>query len=117
MSKRIKKPVLREHPGQPTKLTPEIQKQIIDAFRAGALVNTACDLVGIARETFYAWLDRGESEVSGVYREFSDTIKRVRSECQIEALKTIRSGSIGWQGEAWFLERSFPKQYGRRSAE
>jgi len=46
--------------GQPTKLTPEIQKTICEAIRAGSYVEIAVVIAGIHRSTFYRWLKRGD---------------------------------------------------------
>jgi hypothetical protein len=46
--------------GRKTKLTPELQEQLVDALAAGAYAETACDYVGISTTTYYRWLQLGE---------------------------------------------------------
>ena len=45
---------------RPTKLTAELQQQIVDALAAGAYAETACEYVGIHVATYYRWLQQGE---------------------------------------------------------
>jgi hypothetical protein len=33
---------------------------------------------------------------------------------EAEAVRTVRSGAPGWRAAAWFLERRFPKHWGRK---
>jgi transposase len=47
-------------PGRPSKLTPELQAEIILLLKAGNFVETACNNVGINKSTFYDWIKKGE---------------------------------------------------------
>ena len=107
--------VARKKAGRPSKVESEAKDEIIELLAAGNSLNVACDYVGIDKKTIFSWLDRGEAEESGPYRTFLHQFKKARATSQVSALARIRSGSIGWQGDAWFLERCFPKQYARRS--
>ena len=99
--------------GQPTKLTPEIQKTICEELRVGSYVETAVVIAGIHRSTFYRWLKRGE-EGDPEYVEFCDTVKKAIAEAEIDAVKRIRdAGKNTWQAVAWWLERRFPHKWGR----
>lgn len=51
-------------PGRPTKLTPAIQAQIVDAIANGHYDVTAAAMAGIGRSTFYQWIARGEAEAT-----------------------------------------------------
>lgn len=107
--------IKRSGPGQPTKLTEDVAAIIERAVRAGLPISPACDLAGINRDSFFTWMERGEAEESGIYRAFSDRIKTARATAQLEALEIVRSGAIGWQGSAWYLERCHTRSYGRSS--
>lgn len=76
--------------------------------------DAACAAVGIHRDSFFEWMKRGRIEESGVYREFSDTIKKHWLMRKIPWLPGIRNaGSLQWQAMAWLLERRFRERWGR----
>lgn len=104
--------------GRPSKLTPELQKDICNYLLAGNFVETVCDLVGISKETFYAWVKRGErgwkSDRDGGYVEFSDAIKRAVAQVEVLTVNDLRKGPQNWQAKAWWLERRHPDKWGNR---
>lgn len=104
--------------GRPSKLTPEITRQICDLLKGGNFVETVCDYVGINKTTFYEWIDRGErawkiDEEAG-YVEFSNAVKKAVSEVEITTVYTLRQGDQHWQRYAWWLERRHPDKWGNR---
>ena len=109
--------------GRPTKLTPELQEKICNTLADGNYVAAICDYVGIAEKTFYEWMQRGErnapSDQAAGYPEFYQAVKKARSTAEIVSVARIRrAGADGqWQADAWFLERSNPKRWGRRNLE
>lgn len=103
--------------GRPTKLTPELQDKLCELLRVGIYADAACAIAGVAEPTFYEWLQRGESEPNSIYAKFAEAIKKATSEAEYAALRTLHEGENGWQAKAWFLERRFPRKYGRRDPE
>ena len=101
--------------GRPTKLTPELQADIIEALEHGMHQESAANRAGIAKGTFYNWLERGRNEPDTIYADFLDAVEKARARPEAEALEAIhvawRDGT--WQAAAWFLERSHPQKYGR----
>ena len=59
------------------------------------------------------------SEIEVVYRfmEFSEAVKKARAEAEGAHIRNIRKAADNgvWQASAWFLERSHPKKWGKRS--
>ena len=59
------------------------------------------------------------SEIEFVYRfmEFSEAVKKARAEAEGAHIRNIRKAADNgvWQASAWFLERSHPKKWGKRS--
>ena len=114
---------MKRPPGRPTKLTPELREKICSTLADGNYVATTCDYVGITEHTFYEWMHRGErnapSDQAAGYPEFYQAVKKARSTSEIVSLARIRrAGADGqWQADAWFLERSNPKRWGRRNLE
>jgi transposase len=112
--------VAKRGKGQPTKLTPERQRAIIDALRAGCYKATAAEYAGIGVSTLHRWLETGEADdESGRqsdYRDFWEAVKKADAEFQMRALLQIdqaaRDGS--WQAAAWRLERKYPQLWGRK---
>jgi hypothetical protein len=87
-------------------------EQNVDAFvkaiRMGMKIKNSCELIGISQETYFTWMKE--------HPEFSDSIKRARGERTQEALAIIRKAAIkSWQAAAWYLERTFPDQYGLKT--
>lgn len=101
--------------GRPTKLTPALQKRIIQHIEAGNTAENACLLSGITDSTYYLWLKKGEAGESP-YSDFSVAVKAARAVAEDRALQIIQSASLdSWQAAAWYLERTRSRQYGRRN--
>lgn len=100
-----------------TKLTPEIQTRVVNLLRVGNFVEVAMEAVGISKETFYAWVKRGEEEGDGIYFEFATSVKSARAQAEGRAVAVIaKAAEHHWQAAAWFLERSAPARWGRAGA-
>lgn len=106
----------KKHPGgRPEKLTPEVADRILSAIRAGNYVETAVAFAGLRKDTFYQWLRRGAEQPKGIYREFSDAVKKAQAESETGQVATIRKASLEyWQAAAWILERRFPRKWGQK---
>ncbi len=130
--------------GRKTKLTPEIQETICNWLKLGYYQEDAAVMAGISPSTYYDWLKKGAEEDSKqdeikalgsgesplpaieedsdielvyIYSEFSEAVARARAEAEGAHIKNIRRAADNgtWQASAWFLERSFPKKWGKRS--
>lgn len=103
--------------GRPTKLTREVEDQLVRAISAGAYIETAAAFVGISKVSFYDWMRRGARAKSGRYKAFSERIKKAMAESEMRSIMAIqRAGDINWQAHAWYLERKYPERWGKRSA-
>ncbi|NCC84677.1 MAG: hypothetical protein EOM03_11205 [Clostridia bacterium] len=100
-----------------TKLTPQVIADAEKYLKAGNYAITVISLLSIGEKTWYRWLERGEKEKSGLYRDFYEAVKRGESVAEGGAVSEIlRAGKEGnWQAFAWFLERKFPKRWGRKT--
>jgi hypothetical protein len=74
---------------------------------AGEQRTDAAAHAGIHHDTFYDWLGNPT---------FSDAIEKAEAEAKIRAVGQIVRAAQGgtWQAAAWWLERRYPKQFGRR---
>lgn len=90
------------------KYTEDNVKAFVEAIKIGVKIKNACELIGINQDTYFTWVKE--------HPEFSDLIKRARGERTREALMVIRKAALkSWQAAAWYLERTFPDQYGLKA--
>jgi hypothetical protein len=102
-------------PGRPSKLTPELQEKIVTAIRAGNYAEIAAGYAGIGTTTYYRWMQQGEEQSSGRYREFREAVKAAEGEAEIRAVAMVQKQMPEhWQAAMTYLERKFPARWGRR---
>lgn len=93
--------------GRARAITPEVAKHICEALAKGNHVQTACDLVGIHKDTHYEEMKRNT--------DYSDAIKKAVAEGEAKTLGVIADATPKfWQAAAWMLERRFPDRWGRK---
>ena len=115
--------------GRPSKLTPEIQEEILRVIKSGNYIETACAYVGINKSTFYEWLKRGAREKDRVaknprakvrksekpYVDFHNAVEKALAQAEIRDVAIIgKAAEENWQAAAWRLERKFPERWGRK---
>ncbi len=89
------------------KYTPELVEQLIKYIEAGNYIETACNAVGISKQTFYRWQDEKS--------DFCDAIKKAESKAITRNLILIQNAAKkSWQAAAWFLERRYFDLFGRK---
>ena len=97
--------------GRSTKLTPELQKEIIGYIEAGNYVEVSCEAAGISKTQFYVWLKRKEK----LYTDFADAVKKAEKKAEIRNVVVIQKAAVdNWQASAWFLERKHAERWGRK---
>jgi hypothetical protein len=111
------------------KLTDDIQNRMATALRAGNYALTAAQFAGISRTTYYRWLAHGETarekadagEALTVdeerYLTFLTTVEEARANATVRNVQVIQKAAQEgtWQAAAWWLERTDPKAWGRRT--
>lgn len=102
--------------GRPTKLTPELIKDIVKWIRAGNYIEIAAQKAGVSKVIYYNWLHRGETEKDTIYEEFFNCIKEAEAACETASLLKVQTATkdAPWQNIAWFLERRFRSRWGRQ---
>lgn len=104
--------------GRKSKLTKELIKEASDIIKMGNYTETVCDYLGISKNTWYRWMKEGEQAKRGLKSEFSDAIKKAQAHAEIRNLAIIETAAKEeWQAAAWYLERKFPKKWGRQKVE
>lgn len=103
-------------PGRPTKFTPEVRKVIIEAVGLLAPYATAAEAAGVSYDALNEWMNRGQAELEGEFRQFFQDIKKAEAQGILARLALIKKAADSgqWQAGAWTLERRWPEEYGRR---
>ena len=100
--------------GRNTKLTPELQEEIVRFIEGGNYIETTCHAVGVNKQTFYNWLQRG-SNGEQPFLDFLDSIKKAKAKAETQSVSLIRIAGIdNWQAAAWWLERTNWKKWGKK---
>ena len=103
--------------GRPTKLTPELQEELLKALKGGTYVEDACAYVGLGVTTFYRWMNEAQSEdATDELREFRAAVEKARASAVVRNVALLqKAAEDSWQAAAWWLERTRPDHYGRRT--
>jgi len=94
-------------PGQPTKLTPELQAEIVNLLKMGALIVDVCGYVGISETSYQRWMSIGRAYNDDEphkemprkivdrerYWDFWVACTRARKEATIGCVNTLRIAS------------------------
>lgn len=97
------------------KLTHEIIQRSAELIAAGNYHKTVCEYLGIDKSTWYRWLQYGEKAKNGIFRDFYNAIKRAEAEAVARNVAIIqRAAQDSWQAAAWWLERKYPNEWGRK---
>jgi len=100
--------------GRPSKLTPEVQKKIVDAIKLGSYAEVAAALAGVHPGTYYRWMQLGEAASSGKYYEFRESVKEANAFSEAYAIAMVRKAMPeNWQAAMTYLERRFPDRWTR----
>lgn len=101
-----------------TKLTPELIKNMAAEIADGLPVCYTCDLFGVVEASYHNWMRQGqedyEQDKETIHAQLFSEIKKSYAQYVNTSKKRIHSGTPGWQGTAWWLERTnsffMPKQ-------
>ena len=98
------------------KLTKELIKEAYKLVAAGNYDKDVYPILGIDKSTWYRWLSEGEKAKSGLKREFYDTVKKAEKDAIARNVALIqRAAQEGnWQAAAWWLERKYFEDWGRK---
>lgn len=90
---------------------------IVEALERGNTLTHAAALNGVARETVYAWLAKGEkaTDPESTYRRFYEDVSRANALVADFAVGKIKAAMPDdWRAAMTFLERRFPDEYSKR---
>lgn len=106
--------------GRSSKLTPEVQKKIVDAVRAGAFLSVAARYAGVSHQTLYNWMERGENCPSrkhkdAIYLDFLEEVMQAEAQAEVAANLQWRSAwSKDWHSAKDWLKGRYPERYDRQ---
>ncbi len=102
--------------GRKTKLTPEVQKKIVEYIRGGAYKAHAAEAAGVSVDAVDNWIRRGEDSDEEPYTEFAAAMRQAQGEDAVRDVQVIsRAATDGdWKAAAWKLERKYPAEFGQR---
>lgn len=113
----------------PYKLNDFTRDRVIQALRAGNYQEHAAAFAGISAPTYFRWMSEGrralEKEQAGEtlapdeqqYLDFYRECEEARAQAVIRNVSLISQAAQGgqWQAAAWWLERTMPQQFARRT--
>jgi hypothetical protein len=88
---------------RPTKLTAQLQRQVVRELKTGVTVADTCAKVGIAQSTFYEWMKRGEADEEP-FMEFAEAVSRALVDAKATAIKTLRSAMVPYTNKSRTVE-------------
>jgi transposase len=94
---------------RPTKFTPQVQARILDAIALGLTYEQAATSAGVHEESFRKFRLRNA--------EFVGALKKAEIDGMTARLERIQMAAVrdgAWQADAWWLERRYPDQWGKR---
>lgn len=106
--------------GRPTKMRPEVVRQLIENIKICMPFELACKAAGISYGAFRGWMRKGEAAKSGKFFKFVKDIHAAESAAMTGCLATIVSAvskSGNWKAAAWILERRHSEFFSRQRLE
>lgn len=101
------------------KLNEEVIKKAANMIRAGNYQKVVAQALGVSEVTWYNWLKRGKQEANEgkdtLRAKFFKEIKRAEAEAIIRNVAIIqKAAATTWQAAAWWLERRYPDEWGKK---
>lgn len=96
--------------GRPTKLTPMLRESICKLIRDGVPADASAVSLGIARRTFFDWLERGRAG-EPLYAEFQLAVDEAHAVFHAAMVGEARADP---RNAITILEKRFPKDWGKQ---
>lgn len=93
----------------------DLRKNLLGAISEGMSEKSSCELVGISEEAINSWKRKG-AKGQQPYAEFVQDLKKARQAAVLVRVRNLRKAASNgaWQADAWWLERMYPEEFGRR---
>lgn len=90
--------------GRKSKLTPELQADIIKCIEAQQSYRSTCDYCCISHDSFERWMKNKAG--------FAAAVRKSEAKVRLLLMKGIKdAGQKQWQALAWLLERRWPDEF------
>jgi hypothetical protein len=101
---------------RPSKLTPNLTKQIGDNIALGFTYSLAAEAAGITYKTFNEYMNRGKTEKSGKYQQLYKYIQKCNAYAAKKCLERLNEAAKAGNCKVcmWILDRRFSEDFGRR---
>lgn len=105
-------------PGAPTKFTEETRKTILEVVSQGAYLRTACQAAGVSEDSLHRWRRQGATGEEP-FHSFCVALEQAEANSVTRRLARIEAAAENgnWTADAWYLERRYPDEWGRRVQE
>jgi hypothetical protein len=93
---------------RPSKRTPDRERRLLDAVRAGNTLRASAAYAGVNEVTVERWSHR--------FADFAESLSRAIAESEIHLVALVRTASTSdWRAASWLLERRFPETWSQRA--
>lgn len=96
---------------------PDTVQQFLEAINDGNYVETAAELTGISKQTWYTWRKRGETGEQP-FAALLDAVKRAEARSEASEVAKVRTAGNDprfWAASMTYLERRHPDRWARRT--
>ena len=102
------------------KLDSDHIEKLLANIRNGMTKKIACTVADISTSTYYAWVKQGKEDeregIDSLQRKLAEDLPQAEALCELECLKIIKlAQQRDWHACAWYLERTRPARYARRT--
>lgn len=98
--------------GRPTKLTPQLQRDVIRVICSGGTLVDAAEKVGLDISTLRDWERRGMNEPGSIFEQFSTAVRKASTEVELACVNTIRlAARKDWKAAKALLGMRNPRKY------
>lgn len=107
------------HPkgGRPTVYNPSVHAKAVEAARLGLFRKLQAQYAGVSFGAYDEWMTHGRHHADSPYAQLVRDIEQAEGDRAVEAMRVVQGGEGGWQSAAWYLERKYPHEFGRKVQE
>ncbi len=94
--------------------------KLLGFIKDGMTKEVACNAARISTTTYYAWIKQGKEDekqgIDSLQRKLAEDLTEAEALSELECLKIIKAArERDWHACAWYLERTRPARYARRT--
>jgi hypothetical protein len=101
---------------RPSKITDVLIDRFCEIVKISESIETAIKETGVGRESYFRWKRRvSAGKGTELERRFMMAVDKALGESKLwHESKMNKHSEKHWRAIAWWLERKYPKEYGRR---